>query len=228
MAAFDRPIPVLRQLGVSHWTHGASEPGGRSSEGIPTSKGGSSAGGFSQGCCEQGRMEKMSKRQKPSSAQGWKMERGGRTRRWCWYSNVPMCGDVDEMNVLLTAGGSSSVHMAPSSGGGASDHSDKENMTSTAQIAQTGSYMNTAQTIQSVWKRHTERRLSQSRMKIGIQLKQWRQGQWQLEISTVYWWYSPFPSVNKYTTTAFRVTTLGLGVNVSLIFSSSSTVCKSL
>lgn len=44
MAAFDRPVPVLRRLSVFHWTYGASEPGGRASEGgIPMSVGGGSS-----------------------------------------------------------------------------------------------------------------------------------------------------------------------------------------
>ena len=44
MAAFDRPVPVLSRLSVFHWTHGASESGGRASEGgIPISVGGGSS-----------------------------------------------------------------------------------------------------------------------------------------------------------------------------------------
>ena len=39
MAACDRPVSVLRRLSVFHWTHGASEPWGRASEG-PMSIGG--------------------------------------------------------------------------------------------------------------------------------------------------------------------------------------------
>ena len=44
MAAFVRPVPVLRRLSVFHWTPGASEPGGKASEGgIPMLIGGGSS-----------------------------------------------------------------------------------------------------------------------------------------------------------------------------------------